>query len=243
MCSKEQYLFMSVLVPGPKNPKQKIDVFLQPLIAELRMLWEVGVETWDNSLKQNFRMRAALMWTVSDFPAYSMLSGWKTAGHLACPHCAHDHDAYSLSHGGKTTWFDNHRKFLPANHPFRKNKNWFTKGKIVTESAPPVRTGEDVFQEIESLGLMKVTELESEEHNARVIKAYNCGWKKRSIFWDLPYWRTLSIRHNLDVMHIEKNVFESIFNTIMAIQDQALQINHNNHSSLLLNRVNSHQTH
>ncbi|KAK1353411.1 hypothetical protein POM88_052546 [Heracleum sosnowskyi] len=106
----------------------------------------------------------------SDFPAYSMLSGWKTAGHLACPHCAHDHDAYNLSHGGKTTWFDNHRKFLPANHPFQKNKNWFTKGKSVTESAPPVRTGEDVLQEIESLGLMKVTELGSDEHNARMEK-------------------------------------------------------------------------
>ncbi|KAK1373179.1 hypothetical protein POM88_029372 [Heracleum sosnowskyi] len=107
------------------------------------------------------------MWTIIDFPDYSMLSGWKTGGHLACPHCAHDHDAYNLSHGGKTTWFDNHRKFLPANHPFRKNKNWFTKGKTVTESPPPVRTGEDVYHEIESLGLMKVTELGSDEHNAR----------------------------------------------------------------------------
>ncbi|KAK1369206.1 hypothetical protein POM88_035298 [Heracleum sosnowskyi] len=96
-----------------------------------------------------------------------MLSGWKTAGHLACPHCAHDHDAYNLSHGGKTTWFDNHRKFLPTNHPFRKNKNWFTKGKTVTELAPPVRTGEDVLQEIEMFGLMKITELGSEEHNAK----------------------------------------------------------------------------
>ncbi|XP_074356714.1 uncharacterized protein LOC141696477 [Apium graveolens] len=218
MCSKEQYLFLSVLVPGPKNPKQKIDVFLQPLIAELKMLWEDGVETWDSSLKQNFRMRAALMWTISDFPAYSMLSGWKTAGHLACPHCAHDHDAYNLKNGGKTTWFDNHRKILPSNRPFRKNKNWFTKGKTVTASAPPVRIGEDAFQEIEALGLMKVTELGSDEHNARIIKAYNCGWKKRSIFWDLSYWRTLSIRHNLDVMHVEKNVFENIFNTIMAIE-------------------------
>ncbi|KAK1392146.1 hypothetical protein POM88_011202 [Heracleum sosnowskyi] len=74
-----------------------------------------------------------------------MLSGWKTAGHLACTHCAYDHDAYNLSHGGKTTWFDNHRKFLPANHPFRKNKNWFTKGKTVTESPPPVRTASTFF--------------------------------------------------------------------------------------------------
>ncbi|KAK1359427.1 DUF4216 domain-containing protein [Heracleum sosnowskyi] len=109
----------------------------------------------------------------------SMLSGWTTAGHLACPHCAHDHDAYNLSHGGKTTWFDNHRKFLPTNHPFRKNKNWFTKGKTVSESAPPIRTGEDVLQEIESLGLMKITELGSDEHNAKIMKTYKCGWKKR----------------------------------------------------------------
>ncbi|KAK1362155.1 hypothetical protein POM88_046629 [Heracleum sosnowskyi] len=112
--------------------------------------------------------------------SYSMLSGWKTAGHLACPHCAHDHDAYNLSHGGKPTWFDNHRKFLPATHSFRKNKNWFTKGKTVTKLAPPIRSGEDVFKEIESFGLMKVTEVGSDEHNANIIKAYKCGWKKRT---------------------------------------------------------------
>nr|GEV61920.1 hypothetical protein [Tanacetum cinerariifolium] len=41
------------------------------------------------------------------------------------------------------------------------------------------------------------------------------NWVKRSIFWELPYWHTLLIRHNLDVMHIEKNVFENLFNTIM----------------------------
>ena len=142
----------------------------------------------------------------------------ENCGHLACPHCAHDYDAYNLSHGGKTTWFDNHRRFLPSTHPFRKNKNWFTKGKTISKFAPPIRSGEDVLKEIESFGLMKVTELGSEEHNAKIIKTYKCGWKKRSIFWDLPYWKTLSIRHNLDVMHIEKNVFENIFNTIMAIK-------------------------
>ncbi|XP_074327213.1 protein ABSCISIC ACID-INSENSITIVE 5-like [Apium graveolens] len=36
----------------------------------------------------------------------------KTAGHLACPHCAEDHDSYNLSYGGKPTLFDNHRKKL-----------------------------------------------------------------------------------------------------------------------------------
>ncbi|KAL0457803.1 UNVERIFIED_CONTAM: hypothetical protein Slati_0407500 [Sesamum latifolium] len=41
---------------------------------------------------------------------------------------------------------------------------------------------------------------------------------EESIFWDLPYWSTLLIRHNLDVMHIEKNVFDNIFNTVMNIK-------------------------
>lgn len=123
MCSKEPYMFLSVLLSGPKNPQQKIDVFLQLLIAELNMLWNVGVETWDASLKQNFQIWAALMHTISDFPSYSMLSGWKTASHLACPHCPHDHDSYNLSHGMKPTRFDNHWKFLPFDHPFQKNKN------------------------------------------------------------------------------------------------------------------------
>ncbi|KAJ9542610.1 hypothetical protein OSB04_029116 [Centaurea solstitialis] len=35
-------------------------------------------------------------------------------------------------------------------------------------------------------------------------------WKKKSIFWDLPYCEDLSVRHCLDVMHIEKNVCYSL---------------------------------
>ena len=32
------------------------------------------------------------------------------------------------------------------------------------------------------------------------------NWTKRSIFWDLPYWKHNLLRHNLDVMHIEKKL-------------------------------------
>ena len=40
---------------------------------------------------------------------------------------------------------------------------------------------------------------------------------KKSIFWDLPYWKDNLLRHNLDVMHIEKNFFDNIFNTVMNV--------------------------
>ena len=54
-------MFVTVVIPGPRNPKQQLDVFLQPLISELKSLWDVNVETWDVSFKQNFIMRALLL--------------------------------------------------------------------------------------------------------------------------------------------------------------------------------------
>ena len=31
-------------------------------------------------------------------------------------------------------------------------------------------------------------------------------WKKKSIFWDLPYWKELEVRSSIDVMHVMKNL-------------------------------------
>ncbi|KAK9110572.1 hypothetical protein Sjap_018632 [Stephania japonica] len=103
MCMKKEVMFLTVIVPGPNSPTHQIDVFLQPLVKELQELWHNGVSTYDVSTKTNFLMRAALMWTVSDFPAYSMLSGWSTHDKKACPYCMDDTDAFQLKNGGKTS--------------------------------------------------------------------------------------------------------------------------------------------
>ena len=95
------YIFINALIPGPHNPKSLIDVYLQSLINELKLLWNDGVLTYDISLKDNFMMRAALLWTINDFPAYGMLSGWSTAGKLACPICIEDTKAFYLQNGRK----------------------------------------------------------------------------------------------------------------------------------------------
>ena len=41
---------------------------------------------------------------------------------------------------------------------------------------------------------------------------------KMSIIWELPYWHTNLIQHNLNVMHIEKNIFDNVLNTVMDIK-------------------------
>ena len=74
------FMFLSCLIPGPRNLPPEIgmtkpfDVYLEPLVDDLKKLWD-GVETYDISRKKNFIMRASLMWTINDFPAYGMLSG------------------------------------------------------------------------------------------------------------------------------------------------------------------------
>ena len=37
-------------------------------------------------------------------------------------------------------------------------------------------------------------------------------------FWELPYWKPLLLRHNIDVMHNEKNVFDNVFNTNLNVK-------------------------
>ena len=38
---KDPFLMLSLLIPGPKAPENDIGVFLQPLIDELKELWDV----------------------------------------------------------------------------------------------------------------------------------------------------------------------------------------------------------
>ena len=40
---------------------------------------------------------------------------------------------------------------------------------------------------------------------------------KKSIFFELPNWVKLNLRHNLDVMHIEKNICDNILGTLLSI--------------------------
>jgi hypothetical protein len=40
-------------------------------------------------------------------------------------------------------------------------------------------------------------------------------WKNQLIFWELTYWKDLDVRHSIDVMHIKKNVCESLLGTLL----------------------------
>ena len=43
LCIKQPYSFLSLLIPGKSSPGNNIDIYLQPLIEELKVLWDVGL--------------------------------------------------------------------------------------------------------------------------------------------------------------------------------------------------------
>ncbi|KAH1092213.1 hypothetical protein J1N35_019470 [Gossypium stocksii] len=84
---KQSSFILSMIIPGEKGPGNDIDIYLQPLIEELKQLW-ARVETYDVLRNENFYLRAALLWTINDFSAYANLFGWSTKERYACPCCA-----------------------------------------------------------------------------------------------------------------------------------------------------------
>jgi hypothetical protein len=101
-----------------------INVYLQPLIDELLELWNVGVRTFDASKMENFNMRAQLMWTINDLPAYADLSGWPNRGVKACPYCMHLTRPKYLKNNKKFCYMG-HKIYLLTKHLWRLNRRTF----------------------------------------------------------------------------------------------------------------------
>ncbi|XP_063936886.1 uncharacterized protein LOC108207459 isoform X1 [Daucus carota subsp. sativus] len=218
LCMKQENLILSTLISGPQSPGNSIDVFMQPLIAELKELWDVGIQTYDALTDQNFTLRASVMWTISDFPGLAMLSGWSTKGKLACPVCNYETSSMYLKHSRKLCYMD-HRRFLNPEHPWRLDKRKFN-GQTEMRGCPETLSGTDIeellFGFVNQFGVKNKPKRGEKRKRKETVKSKS-PFKKKSIFFNLPYWKDNLCRHNLDVMHIEKNVCDNIIGTLLNI--------------------------
>lgn len=209
----DAHFMLSMLIPGPKSPGKDIDVYLKPLVEELVELWDIGVQTYDAYSGDWFGMKAVLMWTISDFPAYGDLSGWVTKGKLACPICCDETPSVSLR---SKTGFIGHRRFLPKDHKWRRS-TYASKfdGKVERREKPNEPSG---LEKVEQLEVVKEKKL-GKNPNVRKRKrtAEERNWSKKSIFYELPYWKFLKLPHNIDFMHTEKNWLDSLMGTLLNI--------------------------
>jgi hypothetical protein len=146
-CMKFEFMFLYLIIPGPR-----INVMLKPLIEELKQLWIV-VEAYDYYRKHKFNLRATYLWPVHDFKLYNIFAGWSVHGELTCPIFGSDTDCFHLVYGGKISYFDCHRRWLPQNHKFRQEQNAFRKDTTITKGSLKCLSGAQIVDMLDKLML------------------------------------------------------------------------------------------
>nr|CAI44628.1 B1168G10.12 [Oryza sativa Japonica Group] len=139
----------------------------------------------------------------------------------ACSECMEETRSKWLKHSHKTVYMG-HRRFLPRYYPYRNMRKNFN-GHRDTAGPPTELTGTEVhnlvmgitneFGKKRKIGKTKeksMSKEKTEEHVEKQKTKERSMWKKKSIFWRLPYWKDLEVRHCIDLMHVEKNVCESL---------------------------------
>jgi hypothetical protein len=213
-CVNPANCFMSLLIPGTKSPGKDFDVFLEPLIEELLELWK-GASTYDACTGRKFDIRAAVLWCIHDYPALSTLSGRTIKGYYACIY--YDKDPLSRAIRNKICYIG-HRRYLPKSHAWRRSLAF--DGKRENRDAAQKFTLGEVLDELDKVKDVRPGTPVNETQNTRRKRKCDVGpkiYSRKSVLWRLPYWIHLKLPHNLDVMHIEKNICENILCTLLNV--------------------------
>ena len=177
-CMKESFFMMSLLIPGPHAPGKDIDIYLCPLVDELKELWHDGVHTFDMSSGDYFRMHACLLWTIHDFPAYGNLSGWSTKGYKACPTCNEDTSSQGIR---SKICYMGHRRFLPLNHSWRRSRQH--DGKPEHRPPPKTLSGEDILQQLSHVYNSRPGKHINNKDKKKKRGPEELNWMRKSIFF------------------------------------------------------------
>jgi hypothetical protein len=144
LCHKRNFLLLTILIQGPKQPGIDIDVFLEPLMEEMEKFWKHGVEMWDEYKTETFTLKAIIFVTINGYPALFSLSGQKKGkiGYVV----SLNGTIFVYLKGSKKTVYMGHRRWLIRTHKYHKMADSFD-GKIEKDSfGPQLVTGRTIFE-------------------------------------------------------------------------------------------------
>ena len=107
LCQKRRYLLLTMIISGPKQSGNDIDMFLEPLMEDMKILWEDGVKMMDTSLKKEFTLKAIIFVTITNYPGLFSLSGL-IKGKSGCVVCI-DGTCYTYLSASKKMVYMRHR--------------------------------------------------------------------------------------------------------------------------------------
>lgn len=95
LVTKMFFVSLSILISCEESTtNDNIDIYIQPLLEEVLQLWS-GVRAFNASAtdeSRTFLMRGMLLWTISNFRTYGLISRQQTKDYHACPVCGWDLD-------------------------------------------------------------------------------------------------------------------------------------------------------
>jgi hypothetical protein len=97
-----------------------------------------------------------------------------------------------------------HHRFLSPKHQLRKKGKHFN-SEAEVRGKPKCHIGDDIFDMVKDLKLIFGKGL-SNQSVLNDASGHAPMWKKKSIFWELPYWKFLEVRSAINVMHVTKNL-------------------------------------
>ena len=145
LCMKRKFTMLTLLISGPNQPGNDIDVYLQPLIDDLQILLE-RIQCYNACKKETFTLRGVLLWTVNDFPAYDNFSDHCVKGYKTCPICSEGTHAIRLTNYRKKSLYRSWTIF-DNDHPYRKYRKSFN-GEQELGSTPKPLSGKEIYEKV-----------------------------------------------------------------------------------------------
>ena len=140
-----------------------------------------------------------------------------THGYNACVRC--DRNPLSSQYLARSVTLDT-TVSLPRTSRILENTEDMCSMQSMKRDAPKRLTADELQVELE-----KVRHITPGNHPGNGSRKRKHGreeerllFTRRSTLWDLEYWKDLDLWHNLDVMHIEKNICDSIIGTLLNIE-------------------------
>ena len=89
-------------------------------------------------------------------------------------------------------------------------------GKLENRPKPRKLSGADLLEQFETVKDINFGKHPNNKKRKRTLEELN--WTKKIILFELSYCKTMKLRHNLDVMHIEKGICENVLGTLLNIE-------------------------